>query len=230
MVLMIEVNKMAKNKKKVEMTEEEQREKNGKKIVVLLLLLSIIVFTAGASYAFFQYIERGNTVNVIETGDMVFRYDESKSSDNGIQLLDALPMSDLDGKSLQAPHQYFDFQVYTNIVNSPVEYQVVAAVQEGTNLPYENVKVYLTERDGNTETPVQGMIKDGSVIKFNTLEETNYPGQTGKVIYRETLQRKTSYSKTFRLRLWVSDDVDPDADDYLNKKFTIKVNVYAQSL
>lgn len=221
---------MVKEKEKVALTEEEERERKGKKIIVLLLLLSIIVFTAGASYAFFQYIERGNTVNVIETGDMVFRYDESKSSDNGIRLVDALPMSDMDGKSLQAPHQYFDFQVYTNIVNSPVEYQVVASVQEDTNLPYDDVKVYLTEKNGNQETPVDGSIVDGKVIKFSTLPETNYPGQTGKVIYRETLQRRTDYSKTFRLRLWVSDDVDPETDDYLGKKFSIKVNVYAQSL
>lgn len=201
------------------------------RIVFALLLLSLLFMTGGLSYAFFEYIGKGNTTNSIETGDLIFRYDENVSQGNGIQLVNALPISDENGKTLQAAHQMFDFQVFTNIIDTSLEYQIVAKKQADSNFNEHYVKIYLTEIKGNQEIPITSTIKeDGSVIRYSELPETNFPNETGELIYRETMKNVAKYTKNFRLRMWIADDADVSSSDYVNKKFSIKINVYAQSV
>lgn len=209
----------------------DKRNYKSSRIIFFLLLLSLLFMTGGFSYAFFTYIGNGNTTNTIETGNMIFRYDENASQGNGIQLVNALPINDETGKTLQATHQIFDFQVFTNIVDTSLEYQIVAQKQSNSNFNEHYVKIYLTEIKGNQEVPIISTIKsDGSVIRYSELPETNFPNQTGKLIYRETMKNVAKYTKNFRLRMWVADDTDASSSDYPNKKFSIKINVYAQSV
>lgn len=208
----------------------DKRNYKSTRTIFALLLLSLLFITGGFSYAFFEYIGKGNTANLIETGNMIFRYDENSSQGNGIQLVNALPMSDENGKTLQSAHQMFDFQVFTNILDTSLEYQIVAKKQADSNFNEHYVKIYLTEIKGNQEIPITSTIKpDGSVIRYSEFPETNFPNQTGKLIYRETMKNVAKYTKNFRLRMWIANDADASSDDYANKKFSIKVNVYAQS-
>lgn len=210
----------------------KNNDKQVKTITLVLLLLSILALTIGSSFAFFQYVLKGNTVNYIETGDVIFAYNEGKDVTNGIKIADALPVSDTEGKVLSAPNQTFDFQILSNIANTPIEYQVVAQTEADSTLSSNYVKVYLTSLTGGIEEPVLGAIKGNAVIKYSELLDTDFPGQTGKVIYRETMNLAAGqkYSKSFRLRMWIAADTNINNADYMNKRFSIKVNTFATSL
>ncbi len=211
--------------------EENEKKKRHPSILIILFLLSIVLVTMGVSFAFFEYIERGNTVNYVETGNMIFRYDESNREGNGIRIVDAFPITDAEGKVLTGSNQTFDFQVYTNIVDNPVEYQIVAVKQDNCTLEESDVKVYLTQVNGSQETPVRNAIKsDGTVLRYSDLEDTDFPNQEGQIIYRHTMTNHTSYTQDYRLRMWIAEDVNPADPNFSNKVFSIKVNVYARSV
>lgn len=214
----------------VTLTLKEKKRRKWNRVAFLLLTLSLCLLTCGVSTAFFEYVKSGNKVNTIETGQMVFTYSESNDAGSGIYIENAMPTSDEDGKNLRIANQYFDFQIYTNIISAPLEYQIVAAKQSNSTLPDDYVKIYLTRREGNYETPVEETTPNGEVILFSQLANTDYPGQTGKVIYRETVTNNKEYSKEYRLRMWVKEDVDVLDSNFSNKQFSIKINVYARSL
>ena len=50
--------------------------KNKKKqiIIKLIAIISLIVITAGVTYAFFNYAKEGTTNNVVKTGEITFLY------------------------------------------------------------------------------------------------------------------------------------------------------------
>ena len=201
------------------------------KYIVLLLLLSLALITAGTSFAFFEYMTRGTTENYIETANVIFRYDEKEGQGNGILLRNQLPIADEVGKQLEGENQTFDFDVFTNIQDMSIKYQLIATKEESSDLPEEFVKIYLTQVDGDQENPVKSTLhEDGEVVLYSELADTKYNNQDGKVIYEEVMNNKEDYMKSFRLRMWVSNEVDALDDIYMNKEFSIKVSIFAISV
>ena len=202
-------------------------EKNIKKKQVLLTLLgviSLIVITAGVTYAFFNYTKEGTTDNTIQTGTITFLYTEVSGVGKGISLTDAYPVADSIGKVQTGEGKVFDFKVTSNIsMNSNIGYQVTARKKTGSTLDDSAVKVYLTE--------VNGTEQELLLSKYSELSQTdrvNKSKYTEKVLYEDTVSANTSnYEKNFRLRMWVSDDTDFSDGSINDKTFTLTVNVYA---
>ena len=197
----------------------------GKQIVITLLaIVSLIVITVAVSYSFFTYTREGTTENVIKSGSITFLYTEVSKVGRGIELSDAYPISDEEGKMQTGEGKVFDFKVTSNIsMNSSIGYQVTARKKTGSTLDDSAVKVYLTE--------VNGTEQELLLSKYSELSQTDkvdISKYDERILYEATVPANTSnYEKNFRLRMWVSDDTD-FSDGYMNDKtFTLTVNVYA---
>src|SRR5699024_8546278 len=112
----------------------------------------------------------------------------------GINLTDAIPMTDEVGKSLNDENQYFDFTVSATMGgNVIINYIITAVKDDGSTLPDSAVKVYLTNINSGNETQVLAPTKlsdlqvtslnkegapDGQFVlyngNFNKTEARNY--------------------------------------------------------
>lgn len=206
---------------------------NNKKVrnsLLLVILLSIIAISLGISVAVFNYLGNGTTNNVIQTGRIIFSYSDAENpTGNGINIANAMPISDSLGKVQAGVYEYFDFSVTASTTNTDIAYEIVANKQENSTMPDDYVKIYLTEFNGNTEveTPLTG----GAVVPtYSELKDTTNPGLTGKSIYfGEVKAGEVAYGKSFRLRMWIKDSKSDgfDYDSVNEKEYTVKVNVSA---
>ena len=132
----------------------ENKEKDKKKKTGLLLsilgVISLILITAGVTYAFFSYAKQGTTENTIRTGTITFVYNEKTST--GLNIENALPKSDAVGMTENA--NGFEFTVTSNTPSTAyIDYIVTARKSADSTLPENQVKLYLTSPTGaETET------------------------------------------------------------------------------
>ena len=207
-------------------------------IIVGGLLLSLCCLILGLSYAIFQYSREGTKENTITSGRLSFFYDEKEAEGNGIYLVNALPMSDEDGKELSGSNSVFDFQVLATTKGSPIFYEVVLYWTDKSTdaniLPASAIKTYLTEIDGVTETPVSTTVTENGTVKlYSELQDSIYFDLDShhKVLYQEMISKNTeNYQKGFRLRLWIKEDGNQVTDNqwnYSNQSFSAKVVVHA---
>ena len=129
------------------------KEKNSSKQVLLSVLgvAILVVAVVGVSFAAFSYSKTGEKVNTITTGSITMNYAETT---NGINLTNALPMSDDQGKALSGntdgQEEYFDFTVSANITGTTtIDYVITATKEPESTLPDTAVKVYLTDMDSS---------------------------------------------------------------------------------
>ena len=198
-----------------------------KNLIIVALLLSLITILLGVSTAVFFYLGRGTTNNVIETGRIIFSYSETEFGVDGdnIDIVDALPTPDATGKIMAGTHEYFDFNVSASTTATDLAYEVVVKKQDGSTIPEDLIKIYLTELSGATE--VETPITKGTVTPtFAELADSSNSLIEGKTVYYGTVKAgEVAYGKKFRLRMWISDQADLTEID--NMKFTVKVNVAA---
>lgn len=197
-------------------------------LIIVVLLLSMITIFLGFSTAIFFYLGKGTTNNVIQTGKIVFSYSDAdigSEDGNGIDIVNALPISDASGKILSSPKEYFDFTISASTTNTDLVYEIVANKQDESTMNEGVVKIYLTEFNGNTEieTPITG----GSITPtYAELSDTTNDLLEGKTIYYGTVNAgEIAYGKKFRLRMWI--DNRATENEVGEAAFKVKVNVAA---
>lgn len=200
---------------------KEQENNYGKVILSGALILLLIVSVVGITYAVFSYQREGEKNNVITTGSIVFTYTETT---NGINLQNAMPISDEVGKKLERSENndgYFDFNVSCSLAGTArINYEVYATKLNVENpLSEEYVKMYLT--DGTSDQPILGY--DNDVPTYYSLKDSTAAAGS-KTLYTGTFTN--SGVQSFRLRMWLSDKytVTDQSND-----FKIKVNVKADA-
>ena len=200
---------------------------NKKKALVLSVvgLIGLIVITIGITYAIFTYTKLGTTDNTITAGTLKFLYTENTGVKTGIQLTNALPISDTQGKALDGDNNVFDFSIEaTNTGTEAIPYEVTLRKKADSTLEENCVKVYLTDKTETTEK------EELAVIKYSKLPQTNIDvgSEIEKTIYNGIVDgNTTNYKKDFRLRMWVDDT--EDSSNIYGKKFTAMVNVYSNA-
>ena len=200
---------------------------NKKKALILSIigLIGLIVVTIGITYAVFTYTKLGTTDNTVTSGTLKFLYTENTGVKTGIQLTNALPISDTQGKALDGDNNVFDFSIEaTNTGTEAIPYEVTLRKKDTSTLAEENVKVYLTDRTEVTEK------EELEPTNFNKLIQTNIDvgSEIEKTIYNGSVDgNTTNYKKDFRLRMWVDDT--EDSGDIYGKEFTAMVNVYSNA-
>jgi len=192
---------------------------------LVILVFSLIILVIGVTYAVCSNLLLGTTDNILEAGTLSFSFNEDAFVGNGINIQDAMPLTDESGKVLNSTSQYFDFSVNAIATIAPLYYQILAVKQDSSTLSEESVKLYLTLRNGSEESPSPLTEKDSRVLTYSEYSSTS--DNTGKVLYNGIVpQASSEYTQNFRLRMWVSEETIIDGD-YAGKNFSIKVRVVA---
>ena len=203
------------------------KKNNKKKALILSIigLIGLVVITIGITYAIFTYTKLGTTDNTVTSGTLKFLYTENTGVKTGIQLTNALPISDTQGKALDGDNNVFDFSIEaTNTGTEAIPYEVTLRKKDTSTLAEENVKVYLTDRTESTEKEELEPTKYSELIQTNI----NVGNEIEKTIYKSSVVGgEVSYRKDFRLRMWI--DETSNQDDINGKEFTAMVNVYANA-
>ena len=197
-------------------------ENNNSKQMILSILgvVILVVAVVGLSFAAFSYSKTGEKVNTITTGTITMSYSEDT---NGINLSNALPMSDNQGKALSGSNNVFDFTVTATINgsgNTTINYDVTATKESDSTLDDSAVKVYLTSIDNSADTQVLAPTKVSALTKTGSSEASGAPnGQ-----YKLTTGTFTSTTtRKYRLRMWVAEDYSSLST---SGTYKLRVNVY----
>ena len=208
-------------------------EENGSKKVLLSVLgvAILVVAVVGISFAAYS-ATRTSDANTISTGTISMSYSEPT---NGIELVNALPMSDDNGKKLTGAvaekNQTFEFTVSTNAsaaLNIPYEISVTPVAITATEslgvLTDRQVKVYLTKKADSTETEVV------APTLVSALAQSTVEGRsTSKLLYKTTDQHAGNdvINTNYVLRMWIDNAVSVDDITDKTYEYRLKVNVDA---
>ena len=193
-----------------------------KKKVMLIgtIIILILLATFGASVALFNGVRTGSSLSSIKVGDLTFKYTEVTGIGNGINLEDPEAISDEEGKQLNT---WFDFKIDANLVNSDMIYEVSVEPTNESTINLDGVKIYLTELVGNEEVDINSNYNGLGKVKVISDYDNG-------IIYQERILKNTkNYEKNFRVRIWISEDVDIYTDDYMGTKGIFKINVNSKS-
>ena len=196
----------------------ENSSNSSKQILISILGVAIlIVAVVGISFAAFTYAKTGTTTNTITTGTITMSYTEPT---NGINLTDALPITDTAGKALSGDNNTFDFTVTATIAGTAtINYAITAVKGDGCTVADDGIKVYLTDQnDAEILAPT----------KVTALSKTASNNAAGAPVDQYVLKTGTystvgTKTENYRLRMWVADDYIAPAT---SQKYILKVNVY----
>ncbi len=190
------------------MFEEIEGKKKHSVAFTILGIFVILATIGGVAVAAYTWNFASNKANSISTGSISMSLLESVDA---IDITDALPMQDSDGK---AQGKKFDFSVTTSASGAPgnITYTLSItklAVDSGyTALPDSSVKVYLATFDGNTETQVMAPKLVSKIITSGDTGVLTFDsGKTSYLTHAHTTANTTKTTK-YRLRMWVDKDVD----------------------
>ena len=197
--------------------------KKQEKIVIIVVLIVMIIAIVGVSYAAFSFGKTGSKLNSITTGSITMSYTESS---NTISLNGALPTTDKTGMVRLNPGEYFDFTVSSEItgdVNINYEISAKDVTDSGARkIDGSNIKLYLTRLTDDGEE----QLMTPETYNEETSENT-YTGRPAGEMSLYTSSMNSSESNTYRLRMWVDEDYNPQGDGG-GLQFTVQINVYGK--
>lgn len=202
----------------VETLEEEEEKKNNKvKGFLIALFILVLLFFATFGITLSYYKGKKPDDNQIITDKIIFNYSDVNGGGRGINITNAAPITDAQGKKLIGTNEYFDFSITATSKNTNVLYKILIDKDETSTLDNSSVRIYLTRTSGNYESDV--VLTDFSSLKQEKINDKNY-----YVLYEKTLNKGIeNYSEAYRLRMWVKENtLDSDS-----KKFALKVDVHA---
>ncbi len=203
----------------------------GKSRQVLLSVLGVailVVAVVGISYAAFTVGGTANT-NTISTATITMAYAQPT---NGIYINNALPMDETAGKgqntcTSSTDCTVFDFTVTASAsaaVNIP--YTISVTEVSGNTIPDANVRVYLTNMNGDADTE----------IVYDTVDHlTAYTGHSRTNSYTLTTGTYAVVAGTptvneYRLRMWLDADYVPPTGTAAVYKLLVNVDADATPL
>lgn len=206
-------------------------------LLSVLGVISLILITVGVSFAFFTYENEVEIENDVNDGKISLIYSKNIYSDRGLSITSLSAVDDSLGKQFDSDKYIFDFRILGNsTANSEIPYEITLRKDQLSVLNEKNVKVYLTEIVDGEEKEAPLTISYGKVRTFDTLTQTDVikaNEEIEKVIYQGVIPANTSdYQKSFRLRIWVSDESGNllnsglVINEIINSYFKVDLNVY----
>ena len=196
----------------------ENSSNSSKQILISILGVAIlIVAVVGISFAAFSYSKTGTVTNTITTGTITMSYTEPT---NGINLTDALPITDTAGKALTGNNNTFDFTVAATISGSTtINYAITAVKGDGCTVADDGIKVYLTNQN---DAEILAPTKVTALSKTVSGNAAGAPADQ-YVLKTGTYSTVGTTTENYRLRMWVADDYVAPAT---SQQYILKVNVY----
>jgi len=233
---------------------ENKKKKSTGLLLSILGVVSLVLITAGVTYAFFSYAKEGQTTNTLTTATIEFTYNEIDNNSNGILIQNALPLSDTDGMKLGGDTQdhttlasnrnVFLFTVTSKTpTNANIPYIVTAKKQAPAaghaSLADSQVKLYLTAtQSGTNNTVVSNVVQTFAQLKTAkplSSDQTVFSSLTGVtasadevVLFEGTVPNSSSsYTNSFVLRMWINGDTQGSGVDYSPYEFVLNSQVTA---
>ena len=174
---------------------------SSKQILLSVLGVAILVVAVvGISFAAFSYSKTGEVKNTITTGTITMTYTEPT---NGINLTDALPITDTAGKALSGDNNTFDFTVTATIAGTTtINYAITAVKGDGCTVADDGIKVYLTDQN---DAEVLAPTKVTALSKTASGNAAGAPADQ-YVLKTGTYKDVGTTTENYRLRMWVADD------------------------
>ena len=215
------------------------KESSKKIILVIFVVIVSIVVLVGFTYALFRYSRTSSTNNTITAGKLEFGYIEET---NGINLQNAMPISDETALNTTNSKDYFDFYVKYNVSsNAIIDYEIdienttsnIEQVINGSlsEMSTSRIKVALENRTVvDDENPM--LVNPTYFSELELFPASN--SRNGYVLYKNsTTGSSTDY---YRLYMWIP-EVDRDGNELSisaggdnsisNQAFSIQINVQA---
>lgn len=207
-----------------------------RKLVILTIVLSIIVllviyFSFSGTYLTGKiYIDSlpkqpMNNIKGIETDPIAYVYTTDKTYGNFIYLTNQFPLSDEIGMQLEGKYKTFDFKIEYNSKTVGVDYKITLEKMDGSTLYDDWIKIYLEEEGKGLDTCFRST---GRIMTFNEFYKSD--GKDNEIVlYRGKVTEndiKAGY-RSFRFRMWISEDVQVNDGNYQDKTFIARVNVHA---
>ena len=204
---------------------------SSKQVLISSLGVAILVVAVvGISFAAFSYSKTGEVSNTITTGTITMSYTEPT---NGINLTNALPITDTAGKALSGDNNTFDFTVNATIAgNTNISYAITAVKDASSDIPDTGIKVYLTSLSSNGEQMTETPVFEPKLVSALSKTSSHASGAgDGQNLLKEGNYTATT-KEQYRLRMWVDANYGQQADGEntsefaTQHKYILKVNVY----
>ena len=184
--------------------------KNKKKIIIGISVISLfLVVAVGITYSLWTKTFSQSGENKLASDCFHIVFDEVKGS--GINLENAYPIYDLEGKKL-TPYEF----TLTNTCQVPVEYQINLETTINTTMKDEYVKF---------------MFQEEEPVLLNTLDKTDKTLKNGLAAYfLEKGYLTASETKSYRIRIWMDEQVTQNDEGAMNSIFESKVTVIGKYL
>lgn len=194
----------------------EDNEQNDKKKLVYFELIMFMLFLFASSVFLFSkiFFHSKPVDNYVMSGFVIFSYEEAT---NGVNLVDAYPVSDEVGKSNNKKGEYFDFSVGVSFKNSRIKnitYEI-SLTPLTSSLEYKYVKINLIENGKEV------LINDKKVSRISELKASSI--RKDSYFLRKVTVDKYAINK-YTFRMWLSSDYELDGT---NKTFRCIINVDA---
>ena len=183
--------------------------KKKENIIIIVLLIVMVIAVIGVSWAAFNYSATGTKLNSITTGSITMTYEET---DNTISLNAALPTTDKTGTVRLNPGEYFDFTVSSKIVGDiNINYEISAkdvTDSSARKIDGSNIKLYLTKV--NSDGTEEGLMVPETYNEEGS--ENTYTGRPVNEMSLYTSSMNSSESNNYRLRMYVTEEYNPQGD------------------
>ena len=186
--------------------DNNRKDDNNTSKQVLLSVLGVailIVAVVGISFAAFSYSKKGTVENTITTGTISMAYNEDS---NGINIVDAVPMTSEQGKALTGDGNVFDFSVTATITGkTTINYEVVASKDASSTVPDEHIRLYLESSD-TQGTGYTQVFAPSAYVPSTTVSSMDAPVGTMQMAtgtFVSSSTTTTTQTKYYRLRMWV---------------------------
>ena len=241
--------------KKPKVQNEELEEKEEKKeeteklqykqlILIILITVIMVLVSLGLSFAIVRMLGSSKNMNFntimipikpipgkpggTDKDDFIFSYKEKETLGNGIYIENMFPTTDEVGKALVGEHNIFEFTLYFGSKSRNRYYEITAEMLDSCTLNSEYAKIYL-ETEGKVLDNVvkaNGRIKTFAEYENATVNKSN---NREKLIHGGNISKSdiSRGYKDFTLKMWFSEDAPLNAQT-MNKKFVIRINVYAK--
>lgn len=200
-------------------------------IAVILISFSVVylsitgTFLTGQIYVDVIPKQPTNNIKGIEGDPIAYVYTTDKTYGNNIYLTNQFPISDEVGKNLEGKYKTFDFELEFNEKSIGINYEITLEKMSGSNLADDWIKVYLEEEGKGLSNCYRS---NGRIKTYS--DYAKYKGKNNEIVlYKGTVSDKNINGKyrSFRFRMWVSEDVNINDGNYMNKSFIARVNVHA---
>jgi len=222
--------------------EDEETKRKFPGFLLLCLVTTVGVMLAlGLSFSALSFLESNETINTLISGlkgddnkdKYIITYVEGVGdTESGIYLVNQFPTPDEVGKKFEGKNYVYNFSLIVGRKTVGAYYELTAIESLDNTLNKDYVKIYLEKNGKGVDMSFK---PNGKVKVFTDYTTSEYSEAEGRLIYKDYVDEEDiSKGKIdFVMRMWVSEDVNIDGDkidDYVNKKFSVRVNTYATYL